>query len=375
MKIAIEAQRIFRKNKHGMDFVVLEILKILQIKDKVNEYFVLVSPGEDKCLESSSSFNIIEFGSTFYPLWEQIQLPLKLRKILPDILHCTSNTAPFVKCSVKLVTTIHDVIYLEKEKESNSSWYQMLGRIYRRFVVPTIAKSSNIIITVSEFEKKSIVLHFPSKERNIEVIYNGYGTHFKENIDWEKIVKKYSDAQQYFLFLGNTDPKKNVATTLIAYHKYLQSSKIKHKLLIADLKAYAFEQFIVANKIESIRESVSLISYIPNSDLAHFYNGAYALLYTSKRESFGIPILEAMACGTPVITGISSAMPEVAGSGCKTLVDTLSSDSIAAKMLELENSADFYKEVVEYGKTRVKEFSWEKAAQQTQILYQKVYEL
>ena len=85
MRIAVEAQRIFRSKKHGMDFVVLEILKVLQQIDKTNEYFVMVAPGDDHCLQSSENFHVIEFGSSFYPLWEQVQLPLKLREIKPDI--------------------------------------------------------------------------------------------------------------------------------------------------------------------------------------------------------------------------------------------------------------------------------------------------
>lgn len=373
MRIAIEAQRIFRSHKHGMDFVVLEILKVLQREDTLNEYFVMVAPGEDKCLESSNNFHVIEFGSTFYPLWEQIQLPLKLRTISPDILHCTSNTAPIIKCATNLVTTIHDVIYLEKQSEANKSWYQRFGRIYRRLVVPRIAKYSETIITVSKFEKKRIAHSFPLKNNSIEVIYNGYGEHFRVYDEWEKVVKKYSDAQNYFLFLGNTDPKKNVETTLIAYHKYLQTSTFKQKLLIADLKNNEFERIIKTNNIEAIREYVHLIGYVPNNDLPYLYNGASIFLYTSKRESFGIPILEAMACGTPVVTGMVSAMPEIAGESCETLVDTFNSDSIANKLIELEENSEFYSKQVDYGKERAKKFSWEKSTLQILDLYQNLY--
>ncbi len=374
MKIAIEAQRIFRANKHGMDYVVLEILRVLQREDSGNEYFIMLAPGEDRCLESSENFHIIEFGSTFYPLWEQIQLPLKLREIAPDILHCTSNTAPLMKCADALVTTIHDVIYLEKQSESNRSWYQKFGRVYRRLVVPHVAKRSAAIVTVSNFEKERISCCFPTKSKNIEVVYNGYGEHFREYDEWESVVRKYSDAQGYLLFLGNTDPKKNVETTLVAYHKYLERSNIKRKLLIADLSEEEFERVIKTNNIESLREYVKLLGYVPNGDLPYLYNGAFLFLYTSKRESFGIPILESMACGTPVITGNVSAMPEIAGEGCATLVDAFDSDSIANKLIELEETPELYAQQVSYGRERVKEFSWRKAADKTLKLYRNIYE-
>ena len=105
MVILIEAQRIFRKNKHGMDFVILEALKEIQKIDKDNRYYVIVSAGDDKCLESTQNMQVIETKSYPYPIWEQIVLPQYINKINPDIVHCTSNTAP-VNCKAPLVLKI-----------------------------------------------------------------------------------------------------------------------------------------------------------------------------------------------------------------------------------------------------------------------------
>lgn len=116
MKIAIEAQRIFRPNKHGMDFVALEVIRELQKLDTENEYYILTAPGEDHCLTPTSNFHIVEIKCPSYPLWEQFALPRAIRRIKPDLLHCTSNTAP-VFCSVPLVLTLHDIIFLEKKPE------------------------------------------------------------------------------------------------------------------------------------------------------------------------------------------------------------------------------------------------------------------
>lgn len=110
MKIAIEAQRIFRRDKHGMDFVVLEVLRELQKRKDGNEYYVLVAPGEDCCLKESDNLHIIELRCPTYPLWEQIALPRAVRHLKVDILHCTSNTAP-LWCPIPLVLTLHDIIY------------------------------------------------------------------------------------------------------------------------------------------------------------------------------------------------------------------------------------------------------------------------
>lgn len=151
MKIAIEAQRIFRKEKHGMDYVALETIRELQKTDTQNEYFILVSPGDDICLQESANVHIVTVNWPSYLLWEQIGLPLALRKIKPDLLHCTSNTAP-VYGNIPLVLTLHDIIFLEKKQGKNQSMYQRMGRFYRRIIVPRILAKCKKIITVSHFE-------------------------------------------------------------------------------------------------------------------------------------------------------------------------------------------------------------------------------
>ena len=107
MRIGIEAQRIFRKNKHGMDYVVLqEILQLQQI-DHENEYYVFVKPGPDRCVKSSDNVHVVEINMPSYPLWEQVALPRAAHKAGIDLLHCTSNTAP-IWCDIPLVLTLHD---------------------------------------------------------------------------------------------------------------------------------------------------------------------------------------------------------------------------------------------------------------------------
>lgn len=173
MKIAIEAQRIFRTNKHGMDFVALESIRELQKIDKENEYFIFVSPGEDHCLEETSNTHIVEVKCPTYPLWEQVALPRAVAKIRPDLLHCTSNTAP-IHCPVPLVLTLHDIIFLEPKQGGNTSWYQNMGWHYRRLVVPRILPKCKRIITVSHFERDRIREALCLPKEQIMAIYNGY---------------------------------------------------------------------------------------------------------------------------------------------------------------------------------------------------------
>ena len=371
MRIGIEAQRIFRKNKHGMDYVVLQEIKELQQMDTKNEYFVFVAPGEDHCLEDTKNVHIIEIGGNFYPIWEQITLPNAAKELKVDILHCTSNTAP-IFCNIPLILTLHDIILLEPRDKSNKSLYQNMGWLYRRLVVPRILNKCKKIITVSDFEKKNIISKLSIPEEKMVMIYNGYNDWFKPVQDLERIYQKYIDEPGYFFFLGNTDPKKNTERTLIAYSKYLEKSDAKRKLLMADLDQSFLDDIIERNHIENIRKNIVIPGYIINSDLPYIYNNAFAFLYTSLRESFGIPLLEAMACGTPVITSNTSSMPEIGGQHA-ILINPESSDEIAQKMLELENNDALYRAQEDIGLKRAALFSWRQTAEQLLNVYDYVY--
>ena len=371
MRIGIEAQRIFRKNKHGMDYVVLEEIKELQKSDTRNEYFVFVAPGEDRCLQDSKNVHIIEIGSNFYPLWEQFSLPRAVNQLNLDMLHCTSNTAP-IRCKIPLILTLHDIIFLEPRDKSNKSLYQNMGWRYRRFVVPRILKKCKRIITVSEFEFNNIIskLHIP--EEKMVMIYNGYNEWFKPVEDTELIYQQYIEEPGYFFFLGNTDPKKNTERTLIAYSHYLEKSDVKRKLLMADLDHSFMNDIIERNHIENIKDYMVIPGYIKNADLPFIYNNAFAFLYTSLRESFGIPLLEAMACGTPVITSNTSSMPEIGGPEVL-MVNPQHAEEITEKMLLLEKDETIYQKQKEIGIRRAQQFSWKYTAEQLLMVYEDVY--
>jgi len=372
MRIGIEAQRIFRKNKHGMDYVVLqEILEIQKI-DKENEYFVFVKPGDDPCVSSTENVHVVEINCPSYPLWEQWALPRAARKSRVDILHCTSNTAP-IWCDIPLVLTLHDIIFLEPRDKQNKSLYQNMGWLYRRLDVPRILDKCRRIITVSDFEKENIIAKLNIPRERMAMIYNGYNDWFRPVEDLQGVCRKYIPENGYFFFLGNTDPKKNTERTLVAYSKYLQRSAVKRKLLMADLDHDYLNGIITHNGIEDIRNQIVMPGYIVNSDLPYIYNNAFAFLYTSLRESFGIPLLEGMACGTPVITSNTSSMPEIGGPDA-ILVNPENSDEIASMMLRLENDEVFYQQQKAIGLERAKLFSWRKTTEQLLQLYKDVYQ-
>lgn len=370
MKIAIEAQRIFRPDKHGMDFVVLEQLLEIQRTDWENEYFVIVAPGEDPCLQESERMHIIELKCPTYPLWEQVALPRVLRKIKPDLLHCTSNTAP-IFCPVPLLLTLHDIIYMERRSSGSKSWYQRLGWHYRRLVVPHIVPHCRHIITVSSTERTRIQAYFHLKDAQISVLHNGYNTQYNPSNANPQIVCRYVPEGKYIFFMGNAEPRKNTRRVLKAYDLYSKESSVKLPLLISGLKENELDHLLEEEKLQNLKNHLYYPGYLPGKDMPALFCGASVFLFPSLSEGFGIPIIEAMACGTPVITSNLSAMPEVAGDGAL-LIDPFSEQAIADKMLELERHSELRNEQRIYGLQRASIFSWKRNAAMLVNIYKQI---
>lgn len=357
MKIAIEAQRIFRPDKHGMDFVILEVLRRLQHNDDGNEYYIFVAPGEDRCIHNTKKMHIVELSCPTYPLWEQYALPKAVKNISPDLLHCTSNTAPLY-CSTPLILTLHDIIFLQSDKPKGMSHYQQLGWYYRRWNVPRIVNKCKHIITVSNTEKVNILHRFPQLKEKLSVVHNGYSTCYKPLNDYYSTTKKYLLENEYLFFLGNTDPRKNTIGVLHAYADYLKQSSKRLKLVITGLKREYLESLLNSEGITSCAPHIICTGYVPSEDLPALYNGAFAFLFPSLQEGFGIPILESMACGTPVITSNRSSLPEIAGAE-GLLINPFNPTAIVEALLHLENAPDLYNYQSNYGLEHVKQFSWE----------------
>jgi len=374
MRIGIEAQRIFRTKKHGMDIVALEIIKALQIIDKENSYFIFVKKGDDRCIEETENFKVIEVPGLTYADWEQIFLPMYALKCKLDILHCTSNTAPLAYRR-KSIITLHDVIFLEKNiNKGNFSWYQNLGRIYRRAIVPASIKKAERIITVSEFEKKQILEKLKLSSNLVDVVYNAFGDHFNSTIGNElvsEIKKKYNLPDSYIFYIGNTDPKKNIFKTIRAYRAYCIGSTDPLPLVIADINEVFLDLVLEQTNTKSLKRSIVLTGYIFNQDLPAIYAGSVLFLYPSLRESFGIPLLEAMACSTPVITSNNSALPEISGEAAL-LVDPSNEKSIGNAILKVLSDETMLNEMVLKGLKRSKLFNWNISATNLLNIYKTV---
>lgn len=379
MKIGIEGQRLFRTKKHGMDMVALELIRNLQEIDHENEYVIFVKPDEDdSVLKQTDNFKIVKLKGGFYPFWEQFSLPRAARENGCQILHCTSNTAP-VNTQIPLVVTLHDIIYMEsgylKILKGSGTLYQKIGNIYRRLVIPRILKTSRKIITVSHFEKNRIAQFFGIKGDNrLMAVYNGVSEHFKpvtDKIELQRVKTKYKLPDHFFFFLGNTDPKKNTKGTLKAFSDFIKRSGSDYRLVMLDYDRKELDKLLIEIGDKSLIDRIILTGYVVNTDLPAIYCQSEVFLYPSLRESFGIPMLEAMACGVPVITSNTSSMPEVAGDAA-CIIDPFKPEEITEAMIKLINDRELRVKLISLGFEQSARFSWKAMAQNVLEIYRMV---
>jgi len=374
MRIGIEAHRLYRPNKHGMEIVILEIIKQLQRIDLENEYFIYVKKDKDVCLKSTRNFTIREIEGESFAWWEQYSLPKAAKKDNCQLLHCTSNTAP-IYTNIPILLTLHDIIYLEKSYSSiitgKGSYYQRYGNLYRKFIVPRIINKCKRIITVSFSEKKIIEDYFKKNNLKLDVIYNAVDKRFEYTENTDELLKQLNISKPFILFHGNTDPKKNTANVFKAISIFNKKYSIEIDVVITDLKIGCVKKIIKETATLEISSKINAIGYLSTEKLPLLYSSCELFLYPSLRESFGLPILEAMACKTPVITADISSMPEIAGNAA-VLIDPKKPEELAKAMAEILKNNSLRNELIEKGNKNIMHFSWEKAAIETLRIYNNI---
>lgn len=376
MRIGISAQRLFRAKKHGMDIAALESIKALRKIDSDNEYVVFARPDEDReCLRPGGNLEVIELPAVNYADWEQFKLPKAVKESGIDLLHSTANTAP-IRVDVPQVVTIHDIIFLEQTISGmkSASTYQRLGHIYRRWNVPHIMESADRVITVSEVERRRIQDRIPGIANRLEVVSNGVSDRFFEFVPpWKRteIRRRLNLPKEYLLYLGNTDPKKNTRNVLCAYAQYAASEPLPIPLVVADLSEERIDSILAEEGFSRFRKFIHCLGYVSSKDMPLLYSNATAFLYPSLRESFGLPIIEAMAASTPVITSSRSAMPEVAGNAAL-FVDPESPKDLARMISILVSDVSLRNTLRQRGLNRARTFSWYAAADQLRSIYTEV---
>lgn len=372
MRIGIEAQRLFREKKFGVEIVALELIRHLQALDKENEYFIFVKPGPGaSSLSGTGNFSIVEIPDVPYPVWEQFYLPRYVKKYRIELLHCTANTAP-VFTRARVLLTLHDVIFSEKLITKGSS-YQIFGNWYRRFLLPFAIRNGRTIITVSHFEKSRILKLLSLPEQQVKVVHNAVSSDFHPVTDanyLQRITEKYRLPSVYILYFGNTAPKKNMRRMLEAYSIYrAKAGNAALTMVVTDRSEGVYTKKLLEElNLSELYQHLHIIPYVDYADLPVVYSKATVLAYPSLRESFGLPVLEAMACGTPVVSSNNSSIPEIAGDAA-VLMDPENVSAIAEALYQTLQDPSLLIDLRARGLERIRQFSWQHTAEAVLNLY------
>lgn len=376
MKIGIEVQRLFRKKKYGIETSALELIKKLREQEPHHEFVIFAKHDADmQCLSESSNVKIRTVAGRYFLDFEQFFLPLAARHEQVDVLHCTGNTAPYFS-PVPVVQTLHDIIFMDPISQDDCL-YQRWGNHYRRKVVPLVTPKSKMVITVSEFEKNRIVTKLGIPEEKVHVVYNGLN-HERFNLNYEPLKKhfvqaKYKLPDEFILFLGNTAYRKNPFRALEAYVKYAAKEKNPLPLVTPGLSREFVMEKLRQLEVSFNPDRFITPGYIHDHDLPFVYRLSKVFLFPSLSEGFGMPVLEAMATGTPVITSATTSIPEIAG-GAAILTNPLNSTSIADAITLLAKNEEVRIKKIKEGLSNVKRFSWDFTASQVMRIYQAVVE-
>jgi glycosyltransferase involved in cell wall biosynthesis len=374
MKIGIEVQRLFRKQKFGIETSSLQLVKKLQQRFPACEFVVYAKNDEDReCLRQGSNLKVKTLTGKVFFDFEHLFLPLAAKNDQVDILHCTGNTTPYFS-PVPVVQTLHDVIFMDPISTSDTL-YQQFGNRYRRTMVPLITPRSEAVITVSNYEKARILNRLKIDEKKIRVIYNGIDEDRfcirNNNPDLAEIKKRYNLPHKFILFLGNTSARKNALRVIEAYSLYASRTEFPVSIVTPGLPEKFISQHLNAiNQNNKLKHFITP-GYIRDEDLATLYSLSTVFLYPSLSEGFGMPLVEAMACGTPVITSDISCLPEIAGNAAL-LVDPTNTESITDSITKMLGNETLRLDKITVGLINAKRFSWDKTAEQVFEVYEKV---
>ncbi len=354
---------------------IVELVNGVPKNDKQNKYIIYMSK------ENKSFFNITEenieikkihtiFSSPIGKIiWEQFFLPFSLWNNKIDIYHAPGFVLPILRLSkTRFIVTIADMTFF-----SHPQYHTFLKQYYFQLMIPLSLGRADKIIAISENTKKDIIKITKINPDKIKIVYLAVDHIFtskREKMDI-KILEKYNIQKPYILFVGMLEPRKNLPTLLKAFAKIKQTKQSNLSLVIVGKKGWLYDEiFALVNKLK-LQSKVIFTGYIPDLDLPALYRSAMCLVYPSFYEGFGIPIVEAMACGCPVVTSNNSSMQEIAGSAA-IMIDPNNINEITESMVIYISDVDERKKRSKLGYREAKKFTWKQMVNKTLDVYRQI---
>jgi glycosyltransferase involved in cell wall biosynthesis len=371
MKIAIDARKW---RDYGIGTYVRNVVRHLAQIDRETTYLLFCNPADESALRDlAENFVPVVDSSAGYSLREHISLPLKLRSLGAELLHSPHYVRPLF-CGVPSVVTIHDCIHLLfPEYLPNRMAFQ-----YARFMMGSAIRRSALVFTVSEASRRDILRFYPDADPDrIQVVPNAIDVALladpgEEEMD--RVRERYQIRGRFVLYAGNVKPHKNVQRLIAAFGLLKQRPGHEDvKLLIIGESDGIHKHGSLRRCAEAagVRQDVRFFGFVPEHTLAALYRLASVFAFPSLYEGFGLPPLEAMACGTPVVTSRLSSLPEVVDDAAL-LVDPYRVDEIAHALERVLRDDELRADLVARGLVRAQQFSWERSVRAIHSGYMRV---
>ena len=369
MKVAIDARKW---RDYGIGTYVRNLVRHLARIDRDTTYFVFCNPSDETTLRDlAENFVPVVDDSAGYGLREHVSIPLKLRRLGADLLHSPHYVRPLL-CSVPSVVTIHDCIHLlfPEYLPSRMAWR------YAHFMIGRAVRKSALVFTVSEASRRDILRFYPWADPDkVQVVPNAIDADLLEDPgpeERERVRERYQIRGRFVLFVGNVKPHKNLERLIASFARLRQepgNEDLKLLIIGEDVSRYGSLRRTVEGA--GVRQDVRFFGFVPDRTLAALYRMASVFAFPSLYEGFGLPPLEAMACGTPVVTSRISSLPEVVGDAA-VLIDPYDVEDITRGLRRALQDETLRAELIEKGRVRARSFSWERSAAAVHAGYLKV---
>jgi glycosyltransferase involved in cell wall biosynthesis len=364
-KIGIDARKV---SDYGIGTHIRNLLINLSELDKEREYFIFCSQEDAHLLKNlGENFHIIIDNSTKYSLLEHISLSWKIKKLKLELFHEPHYVLPLFTSSPHFIVTIHDLIHLlfPQYLPNQRAYY------YARYMLKKAVARSTKIITVSQSTKADIQRLLFANPDKIKVIYNGVEESFFNpcsSHELKSTKERYQLFQPFLLYVGNLKPHKNLICLIESFRLVKEEVENELQLIIVGRDVVSYPELKRSAEKLGLRQSVRFLGFIPKSLLSGLYRLAEIFVFPSLYEGFGLPPVEAMACGTPVVAAKTSSLPEILGDAAFfTEVDhpSILAEAITKVLKDDKLKSSLHKR----GPVQAHKFSWKKTAQEVLALY------
>jgi glycosyltransferase involved in cell wall biosynthesis len=369
MKIAIDARKW---RDYGIGTYVRNLVRHLAHIDRETTYFLFCDRADQATLRDlAENFVPVVDGSAAYRIKEHVSIPIKMHRLGADLLHSPHYVLPLL-CRQPSVVTIHDCIHLLFPEYLPNRF----ALRYAREMMGSAIRRSELVLTVSEASRRDILSFYPATSPDrVEVVPNAIDEAILQDPgeeEMERVRERYQIRGRFVLYAGNIKPHKNLQRLIAAFGLLKQRPGHEDlKLLIIGDEINRYGGLRRSVEAVGIRQDVRFFGFVPERTLAALYRLAAAFAFPSLYEGFGLPPLEAMACGTPVITSRISSLPEVVGDAAL-LVDPYDVEDIASGIERVLGDEALRDGLITRGHARVKHFSWERSVRAIHAHYMKV---